>query len=67
MEYRTKTNLILPFKGKWLVSNGGRTFETNNHLRSDGPQNQIYSYDFRSKTTGEEKKLEDFRFLAKKF
>jgi hypothetical protein len=33
MEYKTKTNLILPFKGTLMVSNGGRTAETNNHIR----------------------------------
>ena len=60
MNYKTKTNLILPFKRTWLVSNGGRTFETNNHMKTDGPQNQLYSYDFRTKTTGKEKSLEDF-------
>ena len=62
MEYKTKTNLILPFKGVLWVSNGGRTAETNSHNRSSdlGPQNQLYAYDFRTKTTGKEKTLEEF-------
>lgn len=62
MEYKTKTNLILPFKGIWLVSNGGRTKETNNHNRPPemGPQNQLYAYDFRMDNSGKEKNLTDF-------
>lgn len=54
MDYKTKTNLILPFKGVLLVSNGGRNALTNNHYRStdQGPQNQLYSYDFRNENTG---------------
>ncbi|MEI8232637.1 MAG: M23 family metallopeptidase [bacterium] len=62
MEYKTKTTLILPFKTTLMVSNGGRTPETNNHNRpaDKGPQNQIYAYDFRMESTGKEKKLEDY-------
>lgn len=62
MEYKTKTKLILPFHGTLMVSNGGRTPETNNHIRSldKGPQNQIYAYDFRMDNTGKEKKLSDY-------
>ena len=62
MEYRTKTNLILPFKEELMVSNGGRTPETNNHNRpiDKGPQNMLYAYDFRTENAGIEKKLEDF-------
>lgn len=62
MEYITKTNLILPFKTTLMVSNGGRTPETNNHNRiaDKGPQNQIYAYDFRMESSGMEKKLEDY-------
>jgi murein DD-endopeptidase MepM/ murein hydrolase activator NlpD len=58
----TKTNLILPFHGKLMVSNGGRSPETNNHNRpaDKGPQNQIYAYDFRMENTGAEKQLEDY-------
>ena len=50
MDYKTKTKLILPFKGLLMISNGGRTVETNNHLKfagGAGPQNQLYAYDFR--------------------
>lgn len=62
MDYKTKTNLALPFKGTLLVSNGGRDPSTNNHNRpaDKGPQNQLYAYDFRTETKGKEKKLEDF-------
>lgn len=67
MDYQTKTSLILPFKGVWLVSNGGRTPETNNHIRSpeQGPQNQLYAYDFRMESTGKETKLEEFEVYGK--
>lgn len=63
MDYQTKTNLMLPFRGTWMVSNGGRTEETNNHIKfanGDGPKNQIYAYDFRRGHTGEGKRLEDY-------
>lgn len=37
MDYQTKTKLILPFRNTWMVSNGGRTVETNNHMKfADG-------------------------------
>ena len=67
MDYRTKTNLILPFGGTWLVSNGGRTPETNNHNRppDQGPQNQIFAYDFRMESTGNEMRLEEFKCFGK--
>lgn len=68
MEYITKTPLILPFHGTLMVSNGGRTVETNNHMKfkdSGGPQNQLYAYDFRTKTTGNEKTLEEFPVFGK--
>lgn len=67
MDYQTKTLLILPFKGTWLVSNGGRTPETNNHIRpaDKGPQNQLYAYDFRTENTGKEKSLEDYPVFGK--
>lgn len=64
MEYITKTKLNLPFKGTWLVSNGGRSVETNNHLKfadGNGPQNQLYAYDFRFESTGKEKSLEEYK------
>jgi len=67
MDYQTKTNLILPFKGTWLVSNGGRTPELNNHNRppDQGPQNQMYAYDFRMESSGKETKLEEFACFGK--
>jgi hypothetical protein len=64
MDYQTKTNFILPFKGTWMVSNGGRSIETNNHMKfaqNDGPQNMLYAYDFRFESTGKEKSLEEFK------
>ena len=67
VDYKTKTNLALPFKGTWLVSNGGRTPETNSHVRpaEQGPQNQLYAYDFRMESTGKETKLEEFKVYGK--
>ncbi len=67
MDYKTKTSLILPFNGIWLVSNGGRTPETNNHVRpaEQGPQNQLYAYDFRMESMGKETKLEEFEVYGK--
>ena len=67
MDYQTKTHLIFPFKGTLLVSNGGRTSETNNHYRpiDQGPQNQLYAYDFRTENTGKEKILEDYPVFGK--
>lgn len=66
MDSQTKTPLILPFHGTWLVSNGGRTAETNNHVRpvDQGPQNQVYAYDFRIESTGKETKLEEFKVFG---
>jgi murein DD-endopeptidase MepM/ murein hydrolase activator NlpD len=62
MDYITKTNLILPFNGELMVSNGGRTPSTNNHNRpsNSGPQNQLYAYDFRDEFTGIKQQLEDY-------
>ena len=67
MDYQTKTNLILPFNGIWLVSNGGRTPETNNHIRpaEQGPQNQLYAYDFRLESSGKETTLEEYQVFGK--
>lgn len=67
MNYITKTKLILPFKGTLFVSNGGGTVETNNHIRSleNGPQNQLYAYDFRTENKGTEKILEDYPVFGK--
>ncbi len=64
MDYQTNTPLILPFRGTWMVSNGGRSVETNNHMKfagGQGPQNLLYGYDFRFKSTGEEKRLEEYK------
>ncbi len=63
MNYKTKTKLILPFRGTWMVSNGGRTLETNNHMKfadGDGPKNQLFAYDFRRGHTGNGEKLEEY-------
>ena len=65
MDYRTKTNLILPFKGTWIVRNGGRLNSTNNHFREDGPQNQLFAYDFRNEHIGNGEKLEDYDVFGK--
>lgn len=65
MEYETKTSLILPFDGIWMVSNGGRTIETNSHAREGGPQNQVYACDFREEFTGAKEKLEDYEVFGK--
>lgn len=66
MNYKTKTDLILPFSGTFLVSNGGRDASTNNHFRpvDQGPQNQLYAYDFRTENTGKEKVLEDYQIFG---
>jgi hypothetical protein len=66
MNYHTKTKLILPFKETLMVSNGGRTSATNNHHRpaDQGPQNQLYAYDFRLENTGQEKMLKDYQVFG---
>ncbi len=68
MNYKTKTDLILPFNGTLFVSNGGQDPKTNNHIRpsDQGPQNQLYAYDFRTDKTEKLKKLEDFPVYGKK-
>jgi len=63
MNYKTKTSLILPFKGSWMVANGGRTHETNNHIDpdGDGPKNQRFACDFFSRyVKNDGKNLEDY-------
>lgn len=67
MDYQTKTKLILPFNETLLVSNGGRTSETNSHVRpaEQGPQNQLYAYDFRMESTGKEIKLKEYKVFGK--
>lgn len=64
MEYKTKTSLVLPFNGTWKVTNGGRDSSTNNHIREDGPQNQLYAYDFRKEHVGGGKELEDYEVFG---
>ena len=67
MDYKTKTSLILPFNGTWTVTNGGRTADTNNHFRpaDQGPQNQLFAYDFRNEHKGSGEKLEDYDVFGK--
>lgn len=51
-----------------MVSNGGRSVETNNHVRfaeGEGPKNQIYAYDFRRGHTREGKALEEYDVYGK--
>lgn len=66
MDYKTKTNLILPFNGTLLVTNGGRDALTNSHNRSadQGPQNQIYAYDFRNGHKGSGESVEDYEVFG---
>lgn len=61
-DYKTKTSLILPFKGVWIVGNGGRDLEKNNHFKPDGsgPKSQRFAYDFARDHKGEGKVLEDY-------
>lgn len=49
------------------MSNGGRDPKTNNHIRppEQGPQNQLYAYDFRHDNTGHEVSLNDFKSFGK--
>jgi hypothetical protein len=67
MDYQTKTSLILPFKGTLMVSNGGRTPETNNHNRpaEQGPQSMLYAYDFRLQHEETNKRLEEYEVFGK--
>ena len=67
MLHQTKTPLILPFEGEWFVSNGGKDPKTNSHIRppDQGPQNQLYAYDFRFENTGQEKTLQDYQAYGK--
>lgn len=63
VDYKTKTKLILPFKGVWVVGNGGRSPKTNNHQDPDGggPKDQKFAYDFISvHVKNEGKNLEDY-------
>lgn len=58
MDYKTKTNLILPFKGTWIVGNGGRSPEKNNHY--DASLDQRYACDFIRPHKKAGKQLEDY-------
>lgn len=62
-DYKTKTLLSLPFKGTWIVSNGGREVSKNNHRDPDrnGEKSQMFAYDFIRQHKGEGKNLEDYR------
>lgn len=64
--YKTKTLLILPFKGIWIVCNGGRDASKNNHRDADGngPKDQLFAYDFIGEHKGEGKNLEDYRVFG---
>ncbi len=61
-DYKTKTPLILPFKGAWIVGNGGRDASGNSHRNPDdtGPRNQRFAYDFIKDHKGDGKNLEDY-------
>lgn len=61
-EYKTKSKIYLPFKGTWIVANGGRDAGMNNHISPDesAPSNQTYAYDFVKDYTGEGKELSDY-------
>ncbi|HEX7041659.1 MAG TPA: M23 family metallopeptidase [Patescibacteria group bacterium] len=65
MDYQTKTDLILPFQGTWTVTNGGRDASTNSHNRDNGPENQLFAYDFRNGHVGDGKKLGDYQVFGK--
>ena len=62
LDYKTKTSLILPFKGIWIVGNGGRDASKNNHRGPDGngPKDQMFAYDFIREHKGKGKNLEDY-------
>jgi hypothetical protein len=65
-DYKTKTDLILPFSGVWKVTNGGRTVETNNHSDPErSPKSMQYAYDFRLEHTGSGEKLDDYEVFGK--
>ncbi len=66
-DYKTKTNLILPFNGIWTVTNGGRDTSINSHIRppDQGPQSQLYAYDFRNGHTGNGENLEEYEVFGK--
>lgn len=58
---------MLPFRGTWMVSNGGRAIETNNHMKfavGDGPRNQLFAYDFRKGHIDSGQRLEDYEVFG---
>lgn len=57
MGLQVKTSLNLPFKGTWIVGNGGRNPELNNHHES---KSQRFAYDFLKPHKGKGKALEDY-------
>jgi Peptidase family M23 len=50
LEYKTKTNLRLPFSGEWFVAWGGRTLEQNYHAAYP---DQRFAYDLLIKRNGQ--------------
>lgn len=62
MDYQTKTSLILPFKGIWIVGNGGRDPNKNSHYSIDGnkPKSQTFAYDFYKPYQEKGEKLVDY-------
>lgn len=62
LDYQTKADLRLPFKGEWYVFWGGKKIENNYHATSHG---QRFAYDFVIKRdgsthTGDGRQGEDF-------
>jgi murein DD-endopeptidase MepM/ murein hydrolase activator NlpD len=62
LDYQTKTQLELPFKGEWFVAWGGRTLEQNQHAATKA---QRFAYDLliikgESTHAGDGKKLADY-------
>jgi hypothetical protein len=60
--YKTKTDLILPFEGTWIVGNGGRDAAKNSHLGTDGssPASQRFAYDFIKEHKGDGENLNNY-------
>ena len=61
-KYMTKTPLILPFKGVWIVGNGGRTEDLNEHLKAPPEKlaDQTYAYDFVGPVRNQGGELSDY-------
>lgn len=60
MEYKSKTHLILPFNGTWIVGNGGQDPLKNNHNYPERPKNQLFAYDFKKSHKGNGETLDDY-------